>query len=113
VEWRSGYRDKVLGGSEGDDTLGYDFDVITRANTFLFEVKSSVDDGTDFELTESEVNAARLHIGRDAYRIIYVRNVLEMDRTSILLLPNPFTRRGQEAYRIAGSGLHYRFATNS
>jgi hypothetical protein len=113
VEWRSGYRDKVLGGSEGDDTLGYDLEVITRANTFLFEVKSSVDDGADFELTESEVNAARLHIGRDAYRIIYVRNVLEMDRTSILLLPNPFTRRGQEAYRIVGSGLHYRFATNS
>lgn len=113
VEWRSGYRDKVLGGSEGNDKLGYDFEVITRANTFLFEVKSSVDDAPDFELAESEVNAARLHIGRDAYRIIYVRNVLEMDRTSILLLPNPFTRRGQETYRITGSGLHYRFATNS
>ncbi len=110
VQWRSGYRDMVLGGTDGDDSLGYDIEVVTRASTFMFEVKSSVDDGSDFELTESEVNSARLHVGRDAYRIIYVRNVLDADRTSILLLPNPFTRRGREAYRIVGSGLHYRFA---
>jgi hypothetical protein len=111
VTWRSGYRDKVLGGAEGDDTLGYDIEVMTSASTFLFEVKSSVDDGTDFELSETEVNTARLHVGRDAYRIVYVRHALDPSRASILLLPNPFTRTGQETYRIVGSGLHYRFLT--
>jgi Protein NO VEIN, C-terminal len=111
MKWRSGYRDKVLGGAEGDDTLGYDIEVITQASTFLFEVKSSIDDGTDFELSDAEVNAARLHVGRDAYRIIYVRYVLDPARTTILLLPNPFTKRGQETYRFIGSGLHYRFST--
>jgi hypothetical protein len=111
ISWRSGYRDKVLGGAEGDDTLGYDVEVITRASKFLFEVKSSVEEGTDFELTETEVNTARLNVGRDVYRIVYVRHALDPEQTSILLLPNPFSRRGQEAYRIVGSGLHYRFAT--
>ena len=55
-----------------DDTPGYDIEVVTRANTFLFEVKSSTEDGKGFDLTEAEVDAARRHVGRDAYRIVYV-----------------------------------------
>lgn len=110
VTWRSGYRDKVLGGAIGDDTLGYDIEAVTPASTFLFEVKSSIDEGREFELTEAEVNAARRHAGRGAYRIVYVRHVLDPERTSILLLPNPFTRLGQQYYRIVGGGLHYRFS---
>ena len=30
ASWRSGYRNLLLGGSEGDDSLGYDFEVISR-----------------------------------------------------------------------------------
>ena len=110
VTWHSGYRDKVEGGAQGDDTLGYDIDVVTKSRRFMFEVKGTAEDGTEFELTESEISAARRNTSRDAYRIIYVQHVLDPMQTSILLLPNPFSQRGAETYRVVGSGMHYRFA---
>jgi Protein NO VEIN, C-terminal len=51
----------------------------------MLEVKGAAEDGTEFELTESEVNAARRNRRRDAYRIIFVRHVLDPART----LPAP------------------------
>ena len=111
ITWRSGYKDKVEGGMEGDDTLGYDIEVKTKSRRFMFEVKGAAEDGTEFELTESEINAARRNTTRDAYRIIYVQHVLDPEQTAILLLPNPFSQRGGEAYRVVGSGLRYRFAS--
>jgi hypothetical protein len=64
--------DKVEGGVEGDHTLGYDIEVATKSRRFMFEVKGTAEDGTEFELTESEVNAARRNRRRDAYRIIFL-----------------------------------------
>ena len=111
VTWRSGYKDKVEGGMEGDDTLGYDIEVKTKSRRFMFEVKGAAGDGTEFELTESEINAARRNTRRDAYRIIYVQHVLDPEQTFILLLPNPFSQRGAETYRVVGSGMRYRFTS--
>ena len=110
VIWRSGYRDKVLGGSEGNDRLGYDIEVLTASNSYFFEVKGAAEDSTEFELTPSEIDAARRNTSRDKYRIIYVRHVCEPSETSVLLLPNPFAQRGSEVYRYKGSGLHYWFS---
>jgi hypothetical protein len=110
VIWRSGYKDKVEGGMDGDDTLGYDIEIRTKSTRFMFEVKGAAEEGTEFELTESEINAARRNTSRDAYRIIYVRHVLDPVHVSILLLPNPFSVRGAGAYRVVGDGLRYRFA---
>ena len=64
----------------------------------MFEVKGTAEDGTEFELTESEVNAARRNRRRDAYRIIFVRRVLDPARTLPLLIPNPFSQRGADTY---------------
>ena len=52
-------------------SLGYDIEVATKSRRFMFEVKGTAEDGTEFELTESEVNAARRNRRRDAYRIIF------------------------------------------
>lgn len=109
IHWRSGYRDKVLGGSEGNDRLGYDIEVITAANTYIFEVKGAAAERTEFELTALEIDAARRNTLRDKYRIIFVRHVCEPSSTSVLLLPNPFTKRGSEVFYSEGSGLRYRF----
>ena len=37
----------------------------------MFEVKGTAEGGTEFEFTESEVDAARRNTRRDAYRIIF------------------------------------------
>lgn len=110
VNWRSGYRDKVEGGRDGDDTLGYDIDVQTRAGRFMFEVKGAAEDGTEFELTQREIDAARKNTKRDAYRIVYVQFALDPQHANPLLLPNPFSQRGSETYRVVGSGLRYTFS---
>ena len=64
----------------------------------MLEVKGTAEDGTEFELTESEVNAARRNRRRDAYRIIFVRHVFDPARTLPLLIPNPFSQRGADTY---------------
>jgi Protein NO VEIN, C-terminal len=78
--------------------LGYDIEVAIKSRRFMFEVKGTAEDGTEFEFTESEVNAARRNRRRDAYRIIFVRHVLDPARTLRLLIPNPFSQRGADTY---------------
>lgn len=53
VLWGSGCRDKALGGTEGNDPLGYDIEVVTASNTYYFDVKGAAGDGTEFELTSA------------------------------------------------------------
>ncbi|MDA8311626.1 MAG: DUF3883 domain-containing protein [Actinomycetota bacterium] len=112
VDWVSGYRNIVLGGTRGSDSLGYDFEVRGRSRrTLYFEVKSLVGEAGDlaeFELGEAEVVAAQRR--RDAYRILLVCGVLESTSRQIFELPNPLGGRGAGRYTLLGRGLRYRCA---
>jgi len=110
ASWRSGYRNLVLGGNEGDDSLGYDFEVIERRRRLFFEVKASVSDVYEFDLTDAEIRAAQRARRGDRYYILYVTHVLTSDERAIHLLPNPLGTEGLGRYRTVGSGLRLRFA---
>ena len=51
-----------FGGDEGDDTVGYDFCVKTPRAEWLYEVKSSMEDTGEFELTPNEMRVGRQHV---------------------------------------------------
>jgi hypothetical protein len=108
--WRSGYRDHVLGGKEGDDSLGYDFEVPSGTTTLYFEVKSTAGDQTEIEFSDRELIAARNYARGTRYRILYIPNVLDPSQRSIHVLPNPFSERARDFYNVVGSGLRYRFS---
>ena len=108
--WKSGYRDLVLGGTSGDDSLGYDFEVPSGQSSFLFEVKATTGDRMEIELGESEVAAAQRYARSKRYRIIYITFTLEPARQALHVLPNPFHEEGRGLYRVVGSGLRYRFS---
>src|SRR5262249_35814705 len=97
--WRSTYRNYVLGGSEGDDTLGYDFEVGRSGRRLYFEVKASLGEAAEIELGASEVAMAQRVARHDQYRILLVRNALDSDRRTIHVLPNPHSPRGVGFYR--------------
>ncbi len=107
--WKSAYRDFVLGGSLGDDSLGFDFEVPVGRTSYLFEVKATSGDERQIELGESEVLAARANARTDRYRLLYIPNALEPTQRTIHVLPNPFAQRGRDLYLLEGSGLRYRF----
>jgi hypothetical protein len=107
--WKSGYRDFVLGGSLGNDSLGFDFEVPVGRTSYFFEVKATVGDEMQIELGESEVLAARQHARTDRYRILYIPSAQDPARRAIYVLPNPFAERGRDLYQLEGSGLRYRF----
>jgi hypothetical protein len=108
--WRSGYRNLLLGGNEGDDSLGYDFEVVFRRHRSLFEVKATAGDAFEFDLTEAEIRAAQTVRRSDRYYILFVSKVLNSDERSIYLLPNPLGAEGVGRYRTVGSGLKLRFS---
>jgi Domain of unknown function (DUF3883) len=56
--WVSSNRAAFCTGSIGDDSLGYDFRVLTERNEWLFEVKSAIDAGGEFELSARELEVA-------------------------------------------------------
>jgi hypothetical protein len=109
ASWRSGYRNLVLGGAEGDDSLGYDFEVLERRHRLLFEVKASATNVCEFDLTEGEIRAAQGLRRGDRYHILYVTHALTSDERSVHLLPNPLGTDGLGKYRTVGSGLRLRF----
>ena len=112
VEWVSGYRNIVLGGTQGSDALGYDFEVRDRSRrTLYFEVKSLVGEAGDlaeFELGETEVVAAQRH--RGSYRILLVCGVLDSASRRVFELPNPLAKDSAGLYTLLGRGLRYRCA---
>jgi len=99
----------VLGGTEGDDTLGYDIVVDTDKNRLMFEVKATTGDLAEFVLTEVEIVRAQNLKRRERYHILFVSHVLERDLRRIQLLPNPLDPRYGRFYRTIGEGLRYRF----
>ena len=56
--WRSSNRAAFCAGDEGNDGLGYDFRIVTARNEWLYEVKSALDEGGEFELTARELEVA-------------------------------------------------------
>ena len=104
--WISKNRAKFLGGGEGDDTAGYDFLVKTPRANWLYEVKSSLEDSGEFELTANELQVASsaLKDGRRRYRILYVPYVFSPEKWYVLELPNPMGVTTRNRYSIIGRG---------
>lgn len=104
--WISTNRQKFFGGSEGDDSAGYDFIVTTRQAEWLYEVKSSLEDSGEFELTANEIRVASeaTRDTRRRYRILYVPYVFSPNRWCVLELPNPMGERTRNQFQTVGRG---------
>jgi hypothetical protein len=98
--WVSGNRVHFFGGEEGDDSAGYDFLVRTPQADWLYEVKSSLEDSAEFELTANELRVASSawRDGRRRYRILYVPYTFSPDRWFVLELPNPMGERSRRLH---------------
>jgi hypothetical protein len=110
--WVSGNRVHFFGGDEGDDSSGYDFLVRTPQADWLYEVKSSLEDGGEFELTANELRVASSAAkdGRRRYRILYVPHTFSPDKWFVLELPNPMGERSRNQFETVGRGsLRLRF----
>ena len=110
--WVSTNRARFLGGAEGDDSAGYDFCVKTPQAEWLYEVKSSLEDTCEFELTPNEmrVAASMSRRGRRRYRILYVPFVFSPDRWFVLELPNPMEDGTRNRFKQVGRGsVRFRF----
>ena len=108
--WISTNRAHFFGGSEGDDSAGFDFRVNTPNAEWLYEVKSSLEDNSEFVLTANEIRVASSMSkdGRRRYRILYVPYVFTPEKWHVLILPNPmgdttrnrFTMVGRDSVRL-------------
>ncbi|MDD9718668.1 DUF3883 domain-containing protein [Dinoroseobacter sp. PD6] len=110
--WISENRTKFFGGSEGDDSAGYDFLVQTPTVDWMFEVKSTLEDGCEFELTSNELRVASSasRTGRRRYRILYVPHVFSPEKWCVFELPNPMDKETQAQFSVVGRGsLRLRF----
>jgi hypothetical protein len=104
--WVSGNRSLGLLSGNGDDSLGYDFEVNLVEGSWKYEVKSSLDDSFEFELTQNEmrVAASLASDGKNRYRILYVPFVFDPLRWRVMELPNPLSDKGRHLFRTIGSG---------
>lgn len=110
--WVSSNREKFCTGPAGDDSLGYDFRVETARNEYLYEVKSALDAGGEFELTarELEVAGSAREDRKRRYRILYVPFVFDPSRWLVMTLPNPVGTKTRDQFRVVRSGsVRYRF----
>lgn len=110
--WVSSNREKFCTGPAGDDSLGYDFRVVTARHEYLYEVKSALDAGGEFELTarELEVAGSAREDRKRWYRILYVPFVFDPTRWMVMTLPNPAGIKTREQFRVVRSGsVRYRF----
>lgn len=104
--WVSENRARFFGGGEGDDAAGYDFCVKTPEVEWLYEVKSSLEDIGEFELTANELRVAgsASKDGRRRYRLLYVPFVFSPERWFVLELPNPMGETTRNRFTVVGSG---------
>ena len=112
TSWVSGNRTRFFGGDEGNDAAGYDFCVKTPQAEWLYEVKSSLEDSCEFELTPNEMRVAASvsKRGRLRYRILYVPFVFSPDRWFVLVLPNPMGDGTRNRFKQVGHGsVRFRF----
>ena len=104
--WISENRAYFFGGDEGDDSAGFDFQVKTPQAEWLYEVKSSLEDSGEFELTANELRIASSASkdGRRRYRILYVPHVFLPDKWCVLELPNPMGEATRNRFTTVGRG---------
>jgi len=104
--WVSGNKQKFFPGSQGDDSLGYDFCFPVDGRKILLEVKSHIGDQSYFELGPSEFDAAQeaLKTG-EVYQIWVIRN---MDGSpEIDHLPNPMHKENRKHFRFEVGRVYY------
>ncbi len=104
--WVSENRAYFFGGDEGNDAAGYDFRVMTPQAEWLYEVKSSLEDSGEFELTANELRVAggASKDGRRRYRILHVPYVFSPDRRYVLELPNSMGEATRNRFTTVGRG---------
>lgn len=110
--WRSENGAHITG-RDGDDGLGYDFEVTYRRQSWQIEVKASLEDPQSFEMGETEVRAAREAARTRSgvqYKIAYVSNVQDTKKTRIEVLPNPLADEGARHFQLRGEGIRYGFS---
>ncbi|WP_127430589.1 sacsin N-terminal ATP-binding-like domain-containing protein [Rhizobium anhuiense] len=110
--WVSSNRISFCTGSAGDDSLGYDFRVVTERNEWLYEVKSAMDAGGEFELTarELEVAGSASLERKRRYRILYVPFVFDPAQWRVLPLSNPAAPITRDRFQVVrGGSVRYRF----
>lgn len=112
--WKSSNRAAFCSGNEGNDSLGYDFRVETARNEWLYEVKSALDEGGEFELSarELEVAGSASLERKRRYRILYVPFVFDPIRWRVLQLSNPVAGDLRDRFKVVRTGsVRYRFQT--
>ena len=110
--WVSGNRVYFFGGDDGDDGAGYDFLVRTPQADWLYEVKSTLENSGEFELTANEMRLASSAFkdGKRRYRILYVPYVFSPNRWFVLELPNPMGEATRNRFETVGRGaVRFRF----
>jgi hypothetical protein len=106
ANWVSGNKQKFYPGSQGNDTLGYDFGFSVSGHNFLIEVKSHTGDQTYFDLGSTELDAAQRALDTDdIYQIWVLRNLegnMEIDR-----IPNPMDKKNRKHFRFEVGRIYY------
>lgn len=106
--WRSGFRNDIIGDGKGDDTLGYDFEVVHDDITYLIEVKATTGNDTSFELPQSEIRRALNLAPHERYTILFISNVLDSHLHQFHWLPNPFGP-DRQAFRAENRTMRFTF----
>jgi len=87
--------------------------VKTPRAQWFYEVKSSLDDSYEFELTANELREAS-KASKDVsrkYRILYVPYVFSLQDRRVLELPNPMGERTRNQFRVVGRGsVRYKYS---
>jgi hypothetical protein len=107
--WQSGNRRHFLP-EPGDDTLGYDFEVISDGVIWQIEVKSSTAKPQFVDLSENEVDRARSaqrRGSRTRYLVLLVANVLS--QPEFLPLGNPYAPGDRGKFRLEEGGARVYF----
>ena len=109
--WKSSNA-KPFTGKEGNDGLGYDFEIGWQRQIWQIEVKSHLGDPRAFELGETQVRAGRAAARTRSglrYWIAYVSNVANARRIRVEMIPNPMSEAGEAVLELLGEGLRYGF----
>jgi hypothetical protein len=105
--WVSEYRQEMFAEPD-DDGLGWDFEVPVRRLTYFYEVKTSLRDGGQVELGETQVRAAQRNAKNEQWRLVVITNVLNEHRR-LYVLRNPFHEQSRGRYTFVGQGLRLRY----
>lgn len=81
-----------------------------RDTSRLYEVKALSEPcagRVEFELGQSEVDAARRHARDSRYRILLITSALVPGERQVFDLPNPFSIQGRDRFRMVSRGVRY------